>query len=334
MKFMSSDVLLIISVYFLVISGSTMIYETLEPTTEEPMTTETPWTTIYNSFTIQWKPYICNESYAPNCHNDSIGNITIHGIWPNYYRKGYPPGPLYCNGPKLQKSDVESMRHALETYWPTLVYSNTNFGFWSYEWDKHGTCWTLMNATEFFATAIDWMIVDGYRDIQNILAANGIVASNENLYLLEDVNKILNEAFDQKITVKCKYAHKYISEFYACRDWFGEKMDCPDTLKSSCPDKVMLNLQAMPNGYTSTTAQHYYTLSPTNNDSYNVADLMVINDVQYDNSYYIQMILLIIFVIIAVWIAVKQWRECKRGGYTEIKNNSERKSMHHSVVMV
>eukprot|EP01084_Bolivina_argentea_P128894 227751_1 len=108
----------------------------------------------YITFAIQWKPQFCYKNTAPNCHIESIPNITIHGIWPNSYNGSHH---WYCSGPELQQKDIETIQQDLEIYWPTLSNSNTNFGFWGYQWQKHGRCWYSVNATHYFQYGILWM---------------------------------------------------------------------------------------------------------------------------------------------------------------------------------
>eukprot|EP01084_Bolivina_argentea_P158768 276564_1 len=290
-------------------------------TTPEPLTTN-PSESTYITFAVQWKPQFCYKNTAPNCHNELIPNITIHGIWPNAYTGSHP---WYCSGPELQHKDIELIENALDIYWPTLVSGKTNFDFWSYEWDKHGTCWTIVNATQYFTASLIWMENEGYNEIQYILASNDIYASNDELYSLKDVTNALNTGLNQEIVVRCKNG-KYIIEFFVCRDWSGKnKIDCPETIRSNCNDEVILSLQVLP--YTTTTTRAMYTSRKVNSTVY-ANNLMVMNQVEYDNSYRIQMFLLICFIIIAAWVMGGKFKQyTQRYGYKEIK------TMHHSVVM-
>eukprot|EP01083_Nonionella_stella_P102974 293642_1 len=218
----------------------TLCYQhSLKPTTA-PTKTPDPAEVTYNTFSIQWKPQFCYKNIAEQCHNDAIPNITIHGIWPNWYAGEWPS---YCARPALSPQDIEHVQERLQIIWPTLKSSNTNFGFWSYEWRKHGTCWSIMNATNYFSTAIRWY--EDYKEIQNILAAVGIYASNTATYHLLNVTNALSAVLNQRIVIQCN-SGKYIVAFYVCRDWFGNAIDCPSNKVSNCGSEVILSLQVLP----------------------------------------------------------------------------------------
>eukprot|EP01083_Nonionella_stella_P034213 93680_1 len=245
-------------------------------TTPEPVTINL---SEYITFAIQWKPQFCYKNTAPNCHIESIPNITIHGIWPNSYSGSHPS---YCSDTKLQTKDVETIQEELEIYWPTLSNSNTNFGFWSHEWHKHGTCWYSVNTTQYFQYGILWMKNESYKHIQNILATNGIYASNENEYSLQNVTNSLNNGLNQKSVVRCKNG-KYISEFFVCRNWTAGKMDCPNNLLSNCNENVILSLQVLPDTVLPTTTQATINVTAYN---YNLTGHIPvwINELHYDNA--------------------------------------------------
>eukprot|EP00483_Globobulimina_turgida_P010978 UN10999 len=157
--------------------------------------------TTYTVFALQYKPQVCYKSTTPNCYKAGVPNITIHGIWTNAHSGSHP---AYCSGAQLKKSDVSGIENTLNLKWPTLKGSNTNYEFWAYEYDKHGTCWDhIVKKKEYFTIAL-WMLEeDGYKFIQEILELNGIYPSSSKLYKLKDVTNTLSDALNQKIIVQC-----------------------------------------------------------------------------------------------------------------------------------
>mmetsp|Transcript_11475 Transcript_11475/g.17394 ORF Transcript_11475/g.17394 Transcript_11475/m.17394 type:complete len:258 (+) Transcript_11475:80-853(+) len=196
----------------------------------------------YNLFVVQWKPEVCYDNAAPSCLDPATPNITIHGIWQNFYGGGWA---LNCpSDVTLQIVDIAHIEHVLRMVWPTLEENKfkTDFQFWEHEWTKHGTCWqNVVNVTQYFETALSWYDTD---DIGRILNDARIVPSNEKMYLLEEVSRALETGLGCRVVPRCWTNTSRIQEFMICRDWLGEnRIDCPDTDTTECDERVVLSEQ-------------------------------------------------------------------------------------------
>ncbi|KAI4329926.1 hypothetical protein MLD38_028254 [Melastoma candidum] len=93
------------------------------------------------------------------CRSNSLGEFTIHGLWPDYNDETWP---ACCSRSHFEEKEISSLVDTLKKYWPSLSCSSTStcYGgkgsFWAHEWgnisnsqmliqlsassEKHGTC--------------------------------------------------------------------------------------------------------------------------------------------------------------------------------------------------
>merc|ERR1719453_3008624 len=71
--------------------------------------------------------------------------FTLHGLWPNSDD---------CSQEPFDMSKIQNMTGELEQYWRSCpeFHSNNN-EFWTHEWETHGVCSGMDEAT-FFSTAL------------------------------------------------------------------------------------------------------------------------------------------------------------------------------------
>ena len=104
------------------------------------------------------------------CLDKSVGNFTIHGLWPQYNSKTWPQ---YCN--KSSHFDIESLdpiMNDINKYWNTCKqFNRTEKWFLSHEWLKHGTC-TPFNEIEYFSTGLALYKIIPWKDICDLSATN------------------------------------------------------------------------------------------------------------------------------------------------------------------
>ncbi|PVV00188.1 hypothetical protein BB560_005385 [Smittium megazygosporum] len=116
--------------------------------------------------------------------------FTIHGLWPDYCNGTYLPEAgcdstrVYDNVGPMVKSANSSLYDYMVNYWPSS--SGDHEGFWTHEWNKHGTCLSTIdprcyapgmyspekNLVDFFTLATD--VYKKY-DILGALKKHGIV---------------------------------------------------------------------------------------------------------------------------------------------------------------
>jgi ribonuclease I len=66
---------------------------------------------------------------------------TLHGLW---------PGGEYCQRNPFRESTIDSLKAALDKYWPSCPqYHHSNLWLWNHEWTKHGTCRICLNTIIF-----------------------------------------------------------------------------------------------------------------------------------------------------------------------------------------
>lgn len=78
-------------------------------------------------------PYFSYFLAIQKCPHHS--NHTIHGLWIDFQRGGYPE---FCNKTIFNLDELHDLRKDLDTLWPSCY--SKNEGLWEHEWKKHGTC--------------------------------------------------------------------------------------------------------------------------------------------------------------------------------------------------
>ena len=104
---------------------------------------------------LTWPAEYCSENSCVSNWKDIWDgkSLLIHGFWPSSrnlafldcLKKDHDP---YCyHSFSFQKSHFNSAElENLRKYWPAI---GTIKNFWSYEWDKHGTCYLHIIKDEY-----------------------------------------------------------------------------------------------------------------------------------------------------------------------------------------
>ncbi|KIV74084.1 Ribonuclease I precursor [Pseudomonas sp. FeS53a] len=104
-----------------------------------------------------WQPGFCEhvayKGRKPECDalaggDLQLNHLTLHGLWPNRQACGTRYG--HCAGPALVLD--ESTRATLRPWMPNVGYGDD---FSRYQWEKHGTCQTDMDANAYFRRAAE-----------------------------------------------------------------------------------------------------------------------------------------------------------------------------------
>ncbi|CAN1169137.1 Intracellular ribonuclease LX [Linum perenne] len=130
---------------------------------------------------LQWPPGVCKTAI---CNRPVPPAFTVHGMWPTYK---YRPDPRRCATwtetgltNNVRNSNVPTLTTAMDTHWPQLYSSGTNWTFWWHEWNDHGTC-SLLPPIAYFQKAIDsYLAHDPLNALR--LANPSIVPSNTAIY--------------------------------------------------------------------------------------------------------------------------------------------------------
>nr|KYP35029.1 Extracellular ribonuclease LE [Cajanus cajan] len=96
-----------------------------------------------------WPPTFCGNTKNP-CAVQISSKFTIHGLWPS---NNSNPQPQFCPSAKFDENKIrKNLKTQLETNWPALKDGN-NISFWTYEWNKHGTC-SQLHQNDFLELAL------------------------------------------------------------------------------------------------------------------------------------------------------------------------------------
>ncbi|CAE7377266.1 unnamed protein product [Symbiodinium pilosum] len=82
----------------------------------------------------------CYELKLQKCQGSD--NWTIHGLWPEWDNG--------CPGSQFDITALASMRSDLDQKWMSCPeFGESNENFWKHEWEKHGTCSGMQEASFF-----------------------------------------------------------------------------------------------------------------------------------------------------------------------------------------
>ncbi|CAE7543893.1 unnamed protein product [Symbiodinium natans] len=122
----------------------------------------------------------CYELRLQKCKDSA--NWTIHGLWPEWDNG--------CPGPKFDVSALTSIRSEMEAKWISCPeFGEANEVFWQHEWEKHGTC-SRMDEASFFKKALQ--LYDQYKvKCGKKKEGDCAICFNEDLVTLETCPPIL-----------------------------------------------------------------------------------------------------------------------------------------------
>jgi len=171
-----------------------------------------------NMFVLQWDPELSSDFF------------TIHGIWPENLDGSFPQ---FCGGRRFILNLIEPLILDLDKVWP----SNTgrNAGFWSWEWNKHGSC-TGLSQLEYFQQALNY---HSDFDMKGALAKSRITPSASRNYTLSQIKQAVKSNIGSNPAVHC--VSSFLVEIALCFNATTNDMfDCPDNTNSSlyfyCPE--------------------------------------------------------------------------------------------------
>lgn len=145
---------------------------------------------------ITWQPGFCEHvkynGTKPECDNMADGrllvsNLTLHGLWPN--RKQCGTHYADCGNTPLSLS--EDTVSYIAPWMPNFFFENT---FGNYEWKKHGTCQTTMDANTYFRRAVDAVRTVNDATVGQYIRANigGRMSRTEFLRLFSQATGLAN----------------------------------------------------------------------------------------------------------------------------------------------
>ncbi|XP_780287.3 ribonuclease Oy [Strongylocentrotus purpuratus] len=193
------------------------------------------WTELI--LTIQWPQSFCLDyndgrdyKEAGECKVPAgIDDWTIHGLWPSNPGK---LGPENCNSTwKFDVTKISDLVAEMNASWPNCITDEAYDSLWSHEWDKHGTCASLLPALygehNYFQKTLT---LRKQFDIKGMLEASAIVPSKTNSYDYPTIFNAVKGAIGTDPTVTCVYDHKtqlvYLSQVEICLDKQFNPVNC------------------------------------------------------------------------------------------------------------
>ncbi|XP_027186270.2 ribonuclease 1-like [Cicer arietinum] len=144
--------------------------------------------------------------------------FTLHGLWPSNH-SGFEPS--FCSQTKLNTGlIVGDLKTRLIAEWPNL--NGVDDHFWSYEWDKHGTCSSMPhNPLGYLSLALT---IKNKHEILPIFARANIVPHPNKTYTRSLINSTIFGAIHVIPQLSCVFDAKrnsYLLEIRLCLDQTG-----------------------------------------------------------------------------------------------------------------
>jgi ribonuclease T2 len=173
----------------------------------------------------QYGPTFCDST---SCSKKPAGKFTLHGLWPNYAQGGFPE---YCSNKPFDASSLSKpLKDQLACEWPS--YTGSSDSFWEYEYRKHGSCATdiFPQPSDYFQTTLE--LNDKY-DVNDVLDKAGVPFTTSSSPSRTKILSALEAAWGKSSVIKCD--SELVSEIWTCFDEGLEMIDCPSSLRNSCP---------------------------------------------------------------------------------------------------
>lgn len=189
----------------------------------------------YFMFSQQWSPGYCSGALQDKrCITKNERNFwTIHGLWPSSNKSIQPE---FCNTTMRYNATVlKPIEEQMNLYWPSVTVSNFNI-FWKHEWQKHGTCATVVpqlnGLLNFFNGTLNLYL---HHNITEYLLNSGVVPSSTKPYKLQDIREALLDDVKEAVNFVCynnkNYTAPVLAEIRLCMDRELQPINC--TYRSS-----------------------------------------------------------------------------------------------------
>lgn len=196
----------------------------------------------YVQLTLMWAPGACSTS-PKECIREENRFFTVHGMWPTI--KGTQEPSNCCFDNTFDFKALQPILQDLNQYWFSYYDANSNRGFWSHEWLKHGTCSrdieSLRGEARYFGTTVQ--LAKKLPVLETLSKAN-IVPSNSKSYPALNVYNALKPLSQGKtLQITCDYEHNQpipiLTGIGLCYDENLLPADCPET-KPKCKKDIIL----------------------------------------------------------------------------------------------
>ncbi|KAF5449642.1 hypothetical protein F2P56_030065 [Juglans regia] len=191
-------------------------------------------------FVQQWPGSYCDTKQS--CCYPTTGkpktDFSIHGLWPNYNDGSYPSN---CDPDSpFDRSKISDLISRMQTSWPSLACpSSDGTGFWSHEWEKHGTCSeSVLGQHGYFEAALN---LKKNVDLLQILESEGVQPDGRS-YSLSSISEAIRGATGYAPGVECNVGtsdNSQLYQIYVCVDTSGSNfIKCPVLPSGGCASNV------------------------------------------------------------------------------------------------
>lgn len=194
---------------------------------------------------MSWGPGYCSSGKA-FCRAGVKPEFTIHGLWPQQKDKENPE--KCCTEERFEIKALTPIKAKLRQYWPSISGSDDE-GFWSYQWDKHGSCATKITSLNKVYDYFNFAVSSMKGSDLTTVTTKRFKPSNDKLYYGHAIIMALAQVYGAKISIECsplknKPQWHVVTEVSACFNTNLEFIDCPYT-KRRCLEQVLLPSQVL-----------------------------------------------------------------------------------------
>jgi len=176
------------------------------------------------------------------CDRQPVEAFTLHGLWPEFERGGWPQ---FCKADSSADVlalgvEAEPASPHMRCEWPSFHGGEAKF--WDHEWSKHGTCAepVIGNQSIYFQTALE--LHDIY-DLNKLLLQHGgplLDWSSVERHSSTAVAAVIQDAWGAAPRLACD--QHSLSEIWMCFDLNLGVRECPSGVgpRTRCPEEFYL----------------------------------------------------------------------------------------------
>jgi len=185
-------------------------------------------------FVQRWPGSVTQKRLPSN-----ITDFVMHGMWPERNDNTWPQ---FCTGTQFTPTKVAAIRSQLLEHWPDLEKNDPN-GFWSHEYDKHGTCAadgtapSIADELSFFKLALK---LQSQFSLLTALSNAQITPDPSATYSVSAITNAVSNAVGGQSVISCKTngSEHHLERVYVCVNKMAAVEDCPTGVVSGLTGKA------------------------------------------------------------------------------------------------
>jgi len=191
------------------------------------------------TLSLQWPGSVCKHLSPCELPKNAKNEFTIHGLWPDRKNSAYPQKCHSAAG-EFDAAQIQNLFPLLREFW-TDYKPNSEPSFWAHEWNKHGTCASILpnlaTPSQYFKATMN--LVQSLK-ISHVLARHNIVAHATTLYETSQVKEVLKKELGGTPQISCGVDGS-INELRLCVSKDLKVFDCAHALngKGECTKLIL-----------------------------------------------------------------------------------------------